>query len=80
MWLASNGAPVKNFNPHAIVTRGEFGTVLSRSLYGSLYDGWTPFYKNHLIALKKANIIKNNIALNKELRGNVMLMLMRAKK
>ncbi|HBB04145.1 TPA: hypothetical protein DCZ39_04610 [Patescibacteria group bacterium] len=27
------------FNPNGIVTRAEFGTVLSRSLYGNLYDG-----------------------------------------
>ena len=27
------------------VTRGEFGTTLSRALWGDKYNGATPFYK-----------------------------------
>jgi len=78
MGVNPDGTPASNFNPNGTVTRAEFGTVLSRSLYGNLYDGGAPYYKNHLSALKKSGIMKNITASNKEIRGYVMLMLMRA--
>jgi hypothetical protein len=78
MWVKTDGTPANTFNPTWVVTRAEFGTALSRLLYGNLYNNWVPFYRNHLRALKNAGIIKTTTATNKELRGNVMLMLMRA--
>lgn len=80
MWLESDWIPAKEFNPRWIVTRAEFGTALSRLLYNKTFNGWTPYYKNHLSALKKAGIIKDITDYNKEIRWYVMLMLMRAKK
>jgi len=74
----TDGTPARSFNPNGIVTRAEFGTVLSRSLYGNAFDGGTPYYTKHLIALKNAGIITNTTPTNNELRGYVMLMLMRA--
>ena len=68
----------KNFNPHGEVTRAEFATVLSRILYGSEHNQeWADFYSKHLEALKEASILKNTTPTMKELRGWVMLMLMR---
>lgn len=67
------------FNPSNEVTRAEFGTVLSRALYENKYDGWAPYYLNHLNALKDKSIISKTTPSLKEQRGYVMLMLMRAK-
>ncbi|MBU0627259.1 hypothetical protein KKH82_07775 [Patescibacteria group bacterium] len=47
-------------------------------MYGNIFDGGIPYYKNHLAALKKFSIIKNTTAANKEIRGYAMLMFMRA--
>ena len=73
------GQGIDAFRPNAKVTRGEFGTTLSRALWGNKYDGATPFYANHLQALKDAGImtkIENPSQL--EIRGYVMLMLQRS--
>ena len=78
MWIDANGDPIENFNPNGEVTRAEFATVLSRILYGSEYNQeWADFYSKHLEALKEASILKNTTPTMKELRGWVMLMLMR---
>ncbi len=78
MGIDANGNPIKNFNPHGEVTRAEFATVLSRILYGSEHNQeWADFYSKHLEALKEASILKNTTPTMKELRGWVMLMLMR---
>jgi hypothetical protein len=71
-----------SFEPDAIVTRAQFGTILSRVLYGNQFNGWSPYYANHLQALKDAGIMTNinNPERIKELRWWVMLMLMRADK
>ena len=74
------GVGINNFNPKGEVTRAEFGTVLSRVLWWGQYNGGTPYYLNHLAALKTAAIISNNNPSLKETRGYVMLMLMRADK
>lgn len=78
MWVSSDGSPASLFNPMGVVTRAEFGTALSRLLYWSLYNGWSPYHVTHLSALKRAGIMKNTLSTNKEIRGYVMLMLMRA--
>ena len=75
MWVG-----MENFNPNWLVTRAEFGTVLSRILYGNKYNNWTPYYIEHLKALKKDWIITNIDPNLKEVRWYVMLMLMRATK
>lgn len=73
------GQGIDAFRPNAKVTRGEFGTTLSRALWGNKYDGATPFYANHLQALKDAGIMtKIETPSQLEIRGYVMLMLQRS--
>jgi len=73
------GQGIEKFRPNDKVTRGEFGTTLSRALWGDKYNGATPFYKNHLEALKEAGIMKMIDTPNQmEIRGYVMLMLQRS--
>ena len=79
MWLKKDGTPDTKFTPDGIVTRAQFGTVLSRLLYGNTYNNqpWLR-YAAHLNALKTANIMtKISIPTMDELRGYVMIMLMR---
>jgi len=68
------------FNPKDEVTRAEFGTILSRILYGTRYEWGILYYTKHLDALRVAGIMNNikNPENIKELRWYVMLMLMRA--
>lgn len=73
MWVDTT-----KFNPDWIVTRAQFWTVLSRILYGNKYNSWNPYYVNHLKTLKENWIIKIGDPSLQELRGYVMLMLMRA--
>jgi hypothetical protein len=73
------GVGISKFRPYDSVTRAEFGTVLSRALWGDEYNGAEPFYKNHLNALKDAGVMNNISNPNaKEVRGYVMLMMQRA--
>jgi hypothetical protein len=72
---------IEYFNPHKPVTRAEFGTVLSRLLYGDTHN-WdlSPewWYKNHLLALQKNNIMKKiDTPLGNEIRWYVFIMLHR---
>ena len=68
-----------NFNPNMYVNRAQFGTILSRLIYGEANNGGTPFYEKHLNALKAAGIMTMiDNPFMKELRGFVMIMLMRA--
>ena len=79
MGIDAKGNPITNFNPNAQVTRAEFATVLSRVLYGDKYNQeGINFAEKHLEALKAAGILKDTTPTMKELRGWVMLMLMRA--
>ena len=83
MGLSSDGTPATKFNPTDEVTRAQFGTVLSRALYGTLNNEqkWTQWYAQHLQALKNAWIMKKiETPTMKELRGNVFIMLQRASK
>lgn len=75
MWVG-----MQSFIPDWIVTRAEFGTVLSRILYGDRYNNWELYYSNHLKILKDNWIMVNNDPNLKELRWYIMLMLMRAQK
>lgn len=79
MGLDNNGTPTKTFSPNGEVTRAQFGTVLSRTLRDNQYNWWEPYYMLHLNALQKSAIMKQiNMPRNSELRGYVMLMLMRS--
>ncbi len=79
--LGLMGVGVTNFDPKGEVTRAQFGTVLSRALWGNVYNGGTPYYLPHLQALQHTGIM-NDISMPtmNELRGYVMLMLMRSVK
>ena len=73
------GQGITAFNPNGVVTRAQFGTVLSRILYGAANDGGDPYYADHLAALKDAGIMTNISNPNApEVRGYVMLMMQRA--
>jgi len=78
MGIDANGNALEKFNPHALVSRAEFGTVLSRVLFGAKYnqDG-EKWYEKHLNALKEAKVLNNTTPTLQELRGWVMLMMMR---
>ena len=67
------------FRPNDVVTRAEFGTVLSRMLWWDKYGWGSIFYEKHLKALNSMWIM-NNISSpqDKEVRWYVMLMLMRS--
>lgn len=69
---------IKAFRPNDFVTRAEFWTVLSRALWWNKNEWWEKYYQNHLKALK-SEWIMNNISspMGSEIRGYVMLMLMR---
>lgn len=52
--LGIMGVGVKNFNPTNSMTRAEFGTVLSRALWGNTYDTTEgKYYETHLQQLQK---------------------------
>lgn len=73
------GQGIDAFRPNDKVTRGEFGTTLSRAMWGDKYNGGTPFYANHLAALKDNGVMTKTETPNQmEIRGWVMLMLQRA--
>ena len=80
MWYESDGVTVKQtFNPDQEVDRGQFGTILSRLIRWTENNGGTTYYQKHLDALKTEGIMtKIETPSQKELRGRVMLMLMRA--
>ena len=78
--LGIMGQGISAFRPYDTISRAEFGTALSRVLWGSQYEGGTPYYAKHLDALKAAGIMTQiaNAESTKEIRGYVMLMLMRS--
>ncbi len=83
-WKNDKKSIIEYFNPHKVVTRAEFGTVLSRFLYGEANNGdvtenW--WYKAHLAALNHDSIMKkiDQPYLN-EIRWYVMIMLQRVYK
>jgi len=73
------GVGIDSFRPFDTVTRAEFGTVLSRAIWGDANNGSDPYYTAHLNALKAEGIMTNISNPNmKEVRGYVMLMMQRA--
>ena len=80
--LGIMGQGITAFRPYDTISRAEFGTALSRVLWGDQYEGGTPYYAKHLDALKAAGIMTqiDNPENRDEIRGYVMLMLMRSVK
>lgn len=85
MGLKSDGKTVdKTFDPHEYVNRAQFGTILSRLIYGDKYNVYTgeemmfKRYQKHLNALNVDNIMKQiqNPSMLEE-RARVLLMLNR---
>ena len=72
MWIN-----VERFRPYDLVPRWEFGTALSRMLFG-VADGEREYYETHLNKLKEEGIITNDNPNLQELRGYVMIMLKRS--
>ena len=85
LWLM--GVWIDKFYPNWIVTRAEFWTVLSRALNAkdttklNRMNNANPYYSEHLNYLKEEWIMNNISNPNSlEMRGWVMIMLMRADK
>ena len=78
--LGIMGIGIDKFRPFDLVTRAEFGTALSRMLYGLADGEWDLWYKTHLDKLMNEKIITNDNPQLQELRGYVMIMLMRSAK
>jgi len=75
MGINTNGI----FNPNGVLSRAEYGTILSRVLFGDTYNGGNPFYAAHLNALNQAGLM-NDLS-NPErsiMRGDAFLLLFRA--
>ena len=79
MGINADGTPIEAFEPHKLVSRAEFATVLSRVIWGNKHNiSGDDRYSEHLQALKKYGIIKSDIPANWwELRGRALLMLHR---
>ena len=78
--LGLMGIDMNYFYPNLTVSRAQFGTILSRLLYGKKYAGGTPYYKKHLNALKENWVMTqiDNPETRIELRERVWVMLMRS--
>lgn len=77
LWLMWVG--VTSFNPTWEVSRSQFGTVLSRAMYGEKNNGGEPYYVKHLTALQASGVMKDiSKPNNLEIRWYVMLMMQRA--
>lgn len=83
MGLESDGVtPQKTFNPYGVVSRAQFGTVLSRLLRGVennvAHGSSEPYYRPHLVALNNAGIMRQiSYPEMKEVRGRVFIMMNR---
>ena len=81
MWMQPDGiTPMKNFYPDQIVTRAQFGTTLSRLIFGRRFNAEKPYrYSWHLDVLKQFNIIKVIVPTLEENKWFVLLMLSRTR-
>ena len=83
LWIMWQNMPWNKFRPNDEVTRAEFATALSRLLYSTSdwkYQSTSKYYEPHMQKLKQEWIITNTDPKMKELRGYVMIMLMRSAK
>jgi hypothetical protein len=80
MGIHTDGTALSDFMPRKTVSRAEFGTVLSRILWGDTYNDSKPYYVKHLQALKNSGIMTqiDNPEKRLELRKWVWVMLMRS--
>ena len=79
LWIMWINMPKNKFRPNDLVTRAEFATALSRMLY-KIADWKDKYYSTHLAKLMEEKIITNDNPNLQELRGYVMIMLMRSAK
>ena len=79
MGINADGTPIEAFEPHKLVSRAEFATVLSRVIWGNKHNISGDYrYSAHLQALKKYRVITSDVPANWwELRGRALLMLHR---
>lgn len=76
--LGLMGQDISKFDPSSVVTRAQFGTILSRVIWGNRYEWGVKYYTNHLAALKNVGIMtKIENPTEKEIRGYVMIMMKR---
>lgn len=82
MGINADGTPIQAFEPHKLVSRAEFATVLSRVIWGNKHNiARDDRYSAHLQALKKYEIITSDVPANWwEPRGRAFLMLHRTAK
>ena len=82
MGINADGTPIQAFEPHKLVSRAEFATVLSRVIWGNKHNiSGDDRYSAHLQALKKYRVITSDVPANWwELRGRALLMLHRTAK
>ena len=83
LWIMWINMPNNKFRPYWYVTRAEFATALSRLLYKTSdweYEMTSKYYVPHINKLAYEWILTNTDPYMKELRGYVMLMLMRTAK
>ena len=82
MGINADGTPIEAFEPHKLVSRAEFATVLSRVIWGNKHNISGNYrYSAHLQALKKYRVITSDVPANWwELRGRALLMLHRTVK
>lgn len=78
LWIMWINMLNNEFRPFDYVTRAEFATALSRMRY--LIEDWNPYYEPHLSKLMLEWVITNDNPKMEELRGYVMIMLMRSSK
>ena len=55
--LGLMGIGTTHFNPNDEISRAQFGTILSRLIWGTKYNNGSNYYANHLNALKLAGIM-----------------------
>ncbi len=82
LWIMWINMPNNNFRPFDLVSRAEFVTALSRMRYGTPdgeYAGTAEYYKNHMEILSDKWIVSLLDPEMLELRGYVMVMLMRSR-
>ena len=79
MGINADGTSMQAFEPHKLVSRAEFATVLSRVIWGSKHNiSGDDRYSAHLQTLKKYRVITSDVPANWwELRGRALLMLHR---
>ena len=65
MGINADGTPMQAFEPHKLVSRAEFATVLSRVIWGNKHNiSGDDRYSAHLQALKKYEIITSDVPAN----------------